>query len=173
MTADLDWQALGRALRDARRDKGMTQTELALEVGLDRKTIGNYELGRDPATAPRIPDGCLRVAKVLGLEREDITRFLCPDPRAVPDGDGLATRMAARQIERDLNALAVEAQRFAEDATRFATGLDRHRLVAGDASRLAQSALQLAMQGARLDALRETIAYLAQPEQLAGQGGAQ
>lgn len=75
--------------------------------------------------------------------------------------DALAARMAASQIERDFNALAVEAQRLADEAARFAAGLVRRGLVAGDASRLAQGSLQMAMQAARLDALRETAAYLA------------
>lgn len=159
MTDLLDWQALGRSLRDARKDKGLTQAELAEQVNLDRKTISNYESGRQPATAPRIPDGCLRVAKALGLEREDITRSLCPDLAAtIPDA--LAARLAANQIERDLTALAADASRLADDAQRFAAGLIRRRPVAGDASRIAQSSLQLAIQAARLDALRETVAYL-------------
>lgn len=87
--------------------------------------------------------------------------------------DTLAAQMAARQIERDLNALAVDATRFAEDAQRFAAGLIRRTPVAGEASSLAQSALQLAIQAARLDALRDTAAYLTASavSSVAGQDG--
>ena len=52
--------ALGLALRQARKDKGLTQGALAALVGLDASSICKYERGRIPFD-PGIFDGILEV----------------------------------------------------------------------------------------------------------------
>jgi hypothetical protein len=80
-----DWGHLGDAIRYGRRNLGYTQEELANRAGVDRKTIGNYEAGRIPASDPRVPDGYYQVARVLGWEREDVQRLLKGIPRNKSD----------------------------------------------------------------------------------------
>lgn len=38
---------LGERIRKAREDLGLSQGELALRLGVDRKTVGNWESGRN------------------------------------------------------------------------------------------------------------------------------
>ncbi|MFJ8474236.1 helix-turn-helix domain-containing protein [Kitasatospora sp. NPDC094011] len=64
--AALDWQAAGRRIRRARIKAGMNQADLAAAAGLDRKSISNYENGRPPARADRVPDGYYKVGEVFG-----------------------------------------------------------------------------------------------------------
>ena len=52
--------AMGLALRQARKDKGLTQGALAALVGLDTSSICKYERGRIPFD-PGIFDGILEV----------------------------------------------------------------------------------------------------------------
>lgn len=56
--------ALGEALRDRRRALGMTQDDLALAIGVNRKVIGQLEGGKESVQL-RI---ALRTARALGLE---------------------------------------------------------------------------------------------------------
>jgi transcriptional regulator with XRE-family HTH domain len=54
---------LGRAIRDARRRREMTQEGLALESGLQRKTVHQIETGK---THARI-DTLHRIASAIGV----------------------------------------------------------------------------------------------------------
>lgn len=56
--------ALGAALRDRRRDLGMTQDDLALSIGVNRKVIGQLESGKESVQLQI----ALRAARALGLE---------------------------------------------------------------------------------------------------------
>ncbi|MGA5819695.1 helix-turn-helix transcriptional regulator [Kitasatospora sp. NPDC094028] len=79
--ADLDWAAAGRRIRRARVKSGMTQADLALAAGLDRKSISNYENGRPPARTDRVPDGYYKVGEVFGWgpdEVDDVLRGATP-----------------------------------------------------------------------------------------------
>lgn len=71
-----------------------------------------------------------------------------------PDIRDLAATLTTRQLELRTGDLARAAGRLADDATRFAASI-HSRPVAGDASRIAQAALQLAIEAARLDGMRE------------------
>lgn len=76
-TNRLDWSHLGAAFRLARTLRRETQGELAERVGMDRKTISNYEAGRIPTTRnPPIPAGYFQVAEALGLASQDVGTFL-------------------------------------------------------------------------------------------------
>ncbi|MGV9271478.1 helix-turn-helix transcriptional regulator [Kitasatospora sp. NPDC003701] len=86
--ADLDWTGMGRKIRHARVKSGMTQAELALAAGLDRKSISNYENGRPPARADRVPDGYYKVGEIFQWRADDVDEYLMgvePSPRADPE----------------------------------------------------------------------------------------
>ncbi|MFI2610647.1 helix-turn-helix transcriptional regulator [Kitasatospora sp. NPDC018619] len=74
--ADLDWAAIGRRIRRARVKSGMTQTELALAAGLDRKSISNYENGRPPARTDRVPDGYYKVGEIFRWGPDQVDGYL-------------------------------------------------------------------------------------------------
>lgn len=54
---------IGKTLREARLEKGVTQKELAKEAGLSRASIINIELGR---VLPKY-DHMVRICKRLGV----------------------------------------------------------------------------------------------------------
>jgi transcriptional regulator with XRE-family HTH domain len=58
-------QELGRAIRDARRAKGLTQAELAAEAGLSRNTLNRLENGLFPDLGIKKADAIL---EKLGME---------------------------------------------------------------------------------------------------------
>lgn len=86
-TGQQDWTRLGRMLRQARIAAGIKrQSDLAAAVGLSTKTIGNYERGREPDTAPTVPDGYHAVATRLGWAPGSVERVLAGgDPQAAGD----------------------------------------------------------------------------------------
>ena len=58
MSTQLDWghipeRTIGRRLRDAREDTGMSQSEFAEATGLSRRTISRCEQATDPAEIKR------------------------------------------------------------------------------------------------------------------------
>lgn len=71
-----------------------------------------------------------------------------------------AAAFVQRQADLRRESLARDAQYLADDAARFAAHIIKGGPYAGDASRLAQAALQIALAAARLDEMAETIAYL-------------
>ena len=55
--------ALGAAIRERRRELSMTQDDLALSIGVNRKVIGQLEGGKETVQL----DIVLRTARALGL----------------------------------------------------------------------------------------------------------
>jgi transcriptional regulator with XRE-family HTH domain len=70
------WSHLGAVIRQHRRRRGWNQAELATRAGLSARTVGNYERGREPETAPIVPDGYFDIADVLGWTRASIELVL-------------------------------------------------------------------------------------------------
>jgi HTH-type transcriptional regulator / antitoxin HipB len=60
----LSVQAMGRALRDARRERGWTQAELAERSGVAQPTVSNVERAANAVSL----DTLLRLLAVLELE---------------------------------------------------------------------------------------------------------
>ena len=56
--------AIGAALRDRRRDLRITQEDLALSIGVNRKVIGQLEGGKETVRL----DIALKAARALGLD---------------------------------------------------------------------------------------------------------
>lgn len=67
-----DFSALAEAVIRKRQADGLTQKELAARVGVDQRTISNYEQGHFPRTADEI----LRVTRKIGLDEADVRRLL-------------------------------------------------------------------------------------------------
>lgn len=65
-----------------------------------------------------------------------------------------------RQANLCREALAQDAQYLADHATRYAADIIKGGPYGGDASRLAQAALQLALAAARLDEMAQTVTWL-------------
>ncbi len=61
---------IGRRVRDARMDAGMTQQELADRVLLSRPSIANMEGGNQEVPVTRLA----LIARVLGLELVDLVK---------------------------------------------------------------------------------------------------
>lgn len=63
-------RAIGRRIREARVDAGMTQERLAELVGLTRNTIYNIEQGHHPA----LIDSLLRISDAVGVPLWELVR---------------------------------------------------------------------------------------------------
>ena len=61
-------RAFGDALREIRKEKGMSQEQLALDSGLDRTYVSLMERGVQSPTLRSV----LRLANVLGVKPSDI-----------------------------------------------------------------------------------------------------
>jgi XRE family transcriptional regulator, regulator of sulfur utilization len=61
-------EAIGRAIRDARKAQGHTQEDFALAAGLDRSYMGAIERGEFNLTL----DTLLKVAAALGLSASEL-----------------------------------------------------------------------------------------------------
>ena len=59
----------GEKLRRYRKEKGLTQTELAEKIGTHPNTICNYETGK---AYPQSRDTYAQLAKILGVDRQDL-----------------------------------------------------------------------------------------------------
>ena len=62
----------GTVLRELRRSRGMSTTELARAVGVSQPTVMDYE---DGTTYPRLPT-LYRVVRALGAGREAVYRLV-------------------------------------------------------------------------------------------------
>jgi transcriptional regulator with XRE-family HTH domain len=62
---------IGKAIRKAREEKGITQEKLALEAGLNRAYIGYIERGERNATTKTLA----KIAKVLKVSASELLPF--------------------------------------------------------------------------------------------------
>jgi len=103
----------------------MSQADLAAAAGLSTRTVGNYERGRVPESAPVVPDGYYDIAAVLGWTRASVELVLAGRE---PELTGAAERPA---IQDDINSLAAPALRLADMARDMGAPqelVDRYRL---------------------------------------------
>lgn len=173
MTATLgDWTNLGIAFGNARRRAGLTQAELAERVGLDRRSIGNYESGEMPKSAPRVPPGYYKAAEGLGMSVADVERLLLGPVDAAPVAAGnLATRMTASHITHLADRLTADAEGLAEDLQRFAARAGQGKFLGDEVRNLTEHMARLTWQASRLDGMRE-MAEIYATEQPAAVDGA-
>ncbi|MFD7861806.1 helix-turn-helix transcriptional regulator [Streptomyces sp. NPDC059783] len=122
-----DWEHLGTVIRLHRRRNRMSQSDLARATGLSLRTIGNYERGRAPGSAPIVPDGYYDVARAFNWATGSVDKVLAGgEPEIVLTGERHAT-------EEELAALATPALNLtdvARDMGAPAEVVDRYRLAA-------------------------------------------
>jgi transcriptional regulator with XRE-family HTH domain len=88
----------------------MTQSDLAAATGLSLRTVGNYERGRTPESAPIVPDGYYDVARALCWTHASIDQVL---EGGEPD---ISTDAQERQQAVDLTEVTLPAMQLADAA---------------------------------------------------------
>lgn len=155
-----DWNHLGAAIKHDRRRARMSQADLAASAGLSTRTVGNYERGRVPESAPVVPDGYYDIASVLGWTRASVEAVLAGGE---PELAGAAGRSVSQD---DVNSLAAPALRLADLARDMGAPqdlVDRYRLTTVSlagwmSSRAATSQTDLDLAAYRPHALGEGVA---------------
>jgi transcriptional regulator with XRE-family HTH domain len=71
-------RSIGRAIRFARLYRELTQQELAVKLGMDRKTVGRWERGTDMPSLDLLGPLCdtLRVSPAAFVDPGRIERYL-------------------------------------------------------------------------------------------------
>lgn len=97
------WARLGRALRDARAQRGWTQQDLANHAGVSRRSVQDAEGGKVPKG--RMPQSIPRIAATLGWSTGAIDAVLAGEdhrqphqatqPAVTPSGDREDARVRA------------------------------------------------------------------------------
>ena len=92
--------SIGRKIRDARKNAGMTQVELAKATNLSRSYIGDIEKDRYNPSVSTLQ----AIAKATNVPVETLLGGAAPAPPAPQKSDGLPELNARdeRDIERDL-----------------------------------------------------------------------
>src|SRR3546814_7924487 len=88
------FKALGERIAKARKERGLTQQQLADKLGVSQQTLAHYEVGRVGVGTPMLP----RLAQILDLSFDEI---LIGQPTVrLPGKRGPASR-----IEQQLDAI--------------------------------------------------------------------
>jgi transcriptional regulator with XRE-family HTH domain len=90
-------EAFGRAVRQLRHERGMTQAELAARLSLGRTSITNLEKGRQSPPLSLLPE----IAGALGVDPLHLVAVA-----AHGDGDGDSGTLATRVRDKDLRRWA-------------------------------------------------------------------
>ncbi len=64
-------EKIAKNIRKLREEKGLTQLELALEIGVTPGAIGNLEIAKNDTSLSRLYD----IAKALGVEPYELLIF--------------------------------------------------------------------------------------------------
>ena len=67
----MDWNSIGRRIKEERKKKGLTQDELARKVGLSRQTLSKIESGHAALVSLVVFD---RLLRALDMDLELKTR---------------------------------------------------------------------------------------------------
>ncbi|WP_439571847.1 helix-turn-helix transcriptional regulator [Sphingomonas sp.] len=115
-------EEVGRRLRDARKERGLTQSRIAKRAGLTRETISRAERGRLPSA-----DTASRICNAIGIDRSEIDL-------KVPATDAIAThpettslRSRRRELGKTLAECAAAAGISAATLSRFERGIEHSR----------------------------------------------
>ena len=117
-------------LKEIRKKAGVTQTSLAKELGVDTKTVGNWERGETIPNALQI----WACAVALGTDPNEVLGWYEEHPRAAAPPDG-----AHEQIVSAYDSLSEEGREVAVNvvsglSARYPQGRDQPQVVAQDAS---------------------------------------
>lgn len=97
------YRALGQRIAQFRKAQGLTQTQLAEQLGISQQTLAHYEVGRLRVAVAMLPP----LAKALSVSVDDL---LDEAPRPTPAKRGPASKLA-QQVEQ-IRALPRTKQRF-------------------------------------------------------------
>jgi transcriptional regulator with XRE-family HTH domain len=75
-------QAFGHAVRQLRQERGMTQAELAVRLGLGRTSITNLEKGQQSPPLSMLPD----IANALGVDPVQLVMKAMPGKHSSDTG---------------------------------------------------------------------------------------
>lgn len=154
------WKRLGDHIAGGRKNLGMDQRQLADAASVSENTISNYERGRVPSKG-LVPTGYGRIERALGWADGSIRAVLDGGSLVVaserrPAGGALARRMADNQIRMAADDLARDAERLAVAARLYADELAEGKTTnSGSARRLAQEAAEVARRAERIDGMRD------------------
>jgi len=90
-------EAIGERIRDIRRQRGITQEDLAEAVGVSRSAVAQWETGR----AGQVTGNLTRVADVLGVH---VAVLLGANPRGAPPSKLSGDEMALVRLYREMGA---------------------------------------------------------------------
>ena len=101
----MGFKEIGRKIQQAREEKGLTQVELSLALGITQAALSNYELGKRRLYHHQIES----IAKILGKDLEYFIGSGSTPRKDRPDGasalqDRIVSRIRAMSPE-DLSAL--------------------------------------------------------------------
>ena len=97
------FKELGTRIAQARKDHGLTQNELAEQLGVAQQTLAHYEVGRARMPASMLPT----VAKLLTLSLDELMGQPVPRAaRAVSGKPGSGKRGPASRLEQQIQAVA-------------------------------------------------------------------
>lgn len=105
----------GQRLNAARVAAGLTQSQLAAQVGLSRSSVANIEGGRQAPMAEQV----IQHAEVLGIDPHWLLTGRGPDqPARLAAGPGLARRLIQRlpDVTADLRRIANNLDALVEGA---------------------------------------------------------
>lgn len=92
---------IGRRVRQARRELGMTQEGLAESLNLTFQQVQKYESGRSRLSAGRLREVAVALGKPVGYFYEPF-----PVPPAVPDADHAKLRVLKQDAKKLVDSLA-------------------------------------------------------------------
>ena len=98
----METKTFGQALKEIRRDAGVTQRELATAVGVDFSYISKIENDRMP---PPAADTIVRICEVLGIPPDDLLAMTGKMPTAVKEA--ISENPAAQQFLREAQTMTL------------------------------------------------------------------
>ena len=120
LPAERPTTAVGRKIRQLRKQRGLTQRQLSLRVGCSQPIIGSYELGRKRLD----PERLAAFAKALAVPKKQLAALVPPAPirpGPTPFGRELRRGRAERGCSREELARRVGVCR--ESIARYESGL--------------------------------------------------
>jgi transcriptional regulator with XRE-family HTH domain len=97
----------GEALREKRRDAGISQRELADKIGVDFSYISKVENGRLP---PPAADTVVKICRVLGTKPEELLALTGKIPSLVQRG--LSTSEAAQDFLQQAQGMGLSEEEW-------------------------------------------------------------
>ena len=96
------FKELGTRIAQARKDHGLTQNELAEQLGVAQQTLAHYEVGRARMPASMLPT----VARLLTLSLDELMGQPAPRAPRAASGSRGGKRGPASRLEQQIQAVA-------------------------------------------------------------------